>query len=75
MTCPHHIFLFLELYRQIYEDYLAIPVVCGKKTDKEKFAGGDFTTTVEAYVPASGRGCQVNPLSLNLNPGEPFYCP
>lgn len=25
---------------------------------KEKFAGGDFTTTVEAFVSASGRGCQ-----------------
>lgn len=25
---------------------------------KEKFAGGDFTTTVEAYVPCNGRGIQ-----------------
>ena len=39
---------------------LAIPVVKGKKTQKEKFAGGDFTTTVEAYVSASGRGIQVS---------------
>ena len=29
----------LDLYRQIYEDLLAIPVVRGKKTEKEKFAG------------------------------------
>lgn len=30
----------------------------GRKTEKEKFAGGDFTTTVEAFVSASGRGIQ-----------------
>lgn len=31
----------------------------GKKTQKEKFAGGDYTTTVEVYIPGSGRGIQV----------------
>ena len=30
----------------------------GKKTEKEKFAGGDFTTTVEAYIKAAGRAIQ-----------------
>lgn len=39
---------------------MAIPVVKGRKTEKEKFAGGDFTTTVEAFVSASGRGIQVS---------------
>ena len=29
------------------------------KTEKEKFAGGDFTTTIEAYIPFSGRAIQV----------------
>lgn len=48
----------LELYKQVYTDLLAIPVVKGRKTEKEKFAGGDFTTTVEAFVSASGRGIQ-----------------
>ena len=28
------------------------------KSEKEKFAGGDYTTTVEAFVPGSGRGVQ-----------------
>ena len=45
----------LDLYRRIYEELLAIPVVRGKKTEKEKFAGGDYTTTVEAYISAAGR--------------------
>ena len=48
----------LDLYAQIYQDLLAIPVIKGKKTEKEKFAGGDFTTTIEAFVSASGRGIQ-----------------
>ncbi|KAJ8309483.1 hypothetical protein KUTeg_014357 [Tegillarca granosa] len=47
-----------KLYAQIYEHLLAIPVVRGRKTEKEKFAGGDFTTTVEAYISASGRAIQ-----------------
>jgi bifunctional glutamyl/prolyl-tRNA synthetase len=32
----------------------------GCQTEKEKFAGGNYTTTVEAFVPASGRGIQVS---------------
>jgi len=48
----------LDLYSKIYTDLLAIPVVKGRKTEKEKFAGGDFTTTVEAFIATSGRGIQ-----------------
>lgn len=50
---------FSDLYARVYEELLAIPVVKGRKTEKEKFAGGDFTTTVEAFVAASGRAIQV----------------
>lgn len=53
------VFDILDLYSQIYTDLLAIPVVKGRKSEKEKFAGGNFTTTVEAYVPVNGRGIQV----------------
>lgn len=48
----------LDYYEAIYRDLLAVPVVKGTKTEKEKFAGGDFTTTVEGYIPATGRGIQ-----------------
>ena len=48
----------LELYRRIYEELLAVPVTKGKKTEVEKFAGGYYTTTVEAYIPATARGIQ-----------------
>uniref|UniRef100_A0A7E4VYA5 proline--tRNA ligase n=1 Tax=Panagrellus redivivus TaxID=6233 RepID=A0A7E4VYA5_PANRE len=52
------VFAILDLYAAVYTDLLAIPVVKGRKSEKEKFAGGDFTTTVEAYVPCNGRGIQ-----------------
>uniref|UniRef100_A0A4W5KYT6 Glutamyl-tRNA synthetase n=1 Tax=Hucho hucho TaxID=62062 RepID=A0A4W5KYT6_9TELE len=48
----------LDLYARVYEELLAIPVVKGRKTEKEKFAGGDYTTTVEAFISASGRAIQ-----------------
>jgi len=50
----------LKLYQRVYEELLAIPVIPGRKTEKEKFAGGDYTTTIEAFVSASGRGIQVS---------------
>ncbi len=48
----------LDLYRRVYEELLAVPVVPGQKTEKEKFAGGLYTTTVESFIPATGRGIQ-----------------
>ncbi len=47
----------LDLYRGVYE-MLALPVIKGKKTELEKFAGGLYTTTVEAFIPAVGRAIQ-----------------
>jgi prolyl-tRNA synthetase len=47
----------LELYRRVYEEYLAVPVIKGVKSELEKFAGGLYTTTVEVctiYNPFSG---------------------
>lgn len=48
----------LDLYRQVYEDLLAVPVIPGVKSEKEKFAGGLYTTTVEGFIPTTGRGIQ-----------------
>jgi len=48
----------LNLYQKVYEDLLAVPVVPGEKSTKERFAGGDATTTVEAYIPTNGRAVQ-----------------
>ena len=40
----------LNVYATFLEDYLAIPVVKGRKTDKEKFAGAEATYTIEALM-------------------------
>ena len=40
----------LNLYAQFLEEVLAIPVVKGRKTDKEKFAGAEATYTIEALM-------------------------
>ena len=40
----------LEVYKKFFEEYLAIPVITGKKTEKEKFAGAEYTLTVEALM-------------------------
>lgn len=63
----------LDLYRQVYEDLLAVPVVPGYKTEKEKFAGGHQTTTVEAYIAGSGRAIQgATSHNLGQNFGKMF---
>lgn len=41
----------LEAYRNLVENYLAIPVIKGRKSNSEKFAGADLTTTIEAMMP------------------------
>jgi len=48
----------LCLYERIYTDLLAVPVIKGRKTEKEKFPGGDYTTTVEGYIPIVNRAIQ-----------------
>ncbi|KAJ1645839.1 hypothetical protein IWQ61_010269 [Dispira simplex] len=48
----------LDLYRRVYEELLAVPVIPGIKSEREKFAGSLYTTTVEGYIPATGRGIQ-----------------
>ena len=40
----------LNVYNDFFHDYLAIPSLIGKKTDKEKFAGAEYTYTVEALM-------------------------
>jgi prolyl-tRNA synthetase len=42
---------YLELYRQLIEESLAISLLVERKTDKEKFAGANTTYSVEAFMP------------------------
>lgn len=48
----------LDIYRRAYEELLAVPTLCGRKSEKEKFAGGDQTLTTEVLVRGSGRAVQ-----------------
>ena len=40
----------LEIYRSMAEDLLAIPMVVGRKSNREKFAGAEATYTIEALM-------------------------
>lgn len=47
----------LTFYKQTYEDLLAVPVIEGKKTEKEKFAGASYTLSIETFLP-NGKAAQ-----------------
>ena len=42
--------LMLDVYADFVEQVLAIPVIKGQKTEKEKFAGAEATYTIEALM-------------------------
>ena len=44
----------LEIYRDFSETDLALPVIKGKKSDNEKFAGASRTYTIEALMGDEG---------------------
>jgi prolyl-tRNA synthetase len=59
----------LDMYATVYRSLLAVPVIKGTKTEAEKFAGAAYTTTVEVYIPGSGRGIQA---ATSHNLGQNF---
>ena len=40
----------LKVYEDFFKEYLAIPAITGRKTEKEKFAGAEYTLTVESLM-------------------------
>ncbi|MEM1563404.1 MAG: proline--tRNA ligase [Candidatus Bathyarchaeia archaeon] len=58
----------LNEYKDLMENYLAIPVLVGKKTESEKFAGALYTTTLEAIMP-DGKALQ---MGTSHNLGQNF---
>lgn len=40
----------IDVYKDFCEQYLALPVISGIKTESEKFAGADYTTCIEAMM-------------------------
>src|SRR5437867_1741608 len=62
------VMLILNLYKKVSEELLAIPVLIGKKSEKEKFAGALYTTTIEALMP-DGKALQ---MGTSHNLGQNF---
>ncbi|BED91949.1 MAG: proline--tRNA ligase [Candidatus Improbicoccus pseudotrichonymphae] len=40
----------LNIYKEFLEEKLCIPLICGKKTESEKFAGAKITYTIECMM-------------------------
>lgn len=65
--CDAEVKLMIEEYKGLVEGLLAIPVIIGTKTEHEKFAGAQYTLTIEAFMP-DGRALQCG-TSHNLGQG------
>ncbi|MEK0353126.1 MAG: His/Gly/Thr/Pro-type tRNA ligase C-terminal domain-containing protein, partial [Nitrosopumilus sp.] len=62
----------LEIYRNTVEEELAIPVITGNKSEKEKFVGAVYTTTMESIMP-DGKALQMGTSHfLGQNFSKPF---
>jgi prolyl-tRNA synthetase len=61
----------LNIYADLVRDELAIPVLTGKKTEREKFKGAVYTTTLEAMMP-DGKALQ---MGTSHHLGQKFSIP
>jgi len=62
----------LDIYKNTVEEELAIPVTTGKKSEKEKFVGAVYTTTMESIMP-DGKALQMGTSHfLGQNFSKPF---
>ena len=62
----------LEMYRDLVENHLAIPVLAGTKTESEKFVGALYTTTLESLM-FDGKALQMGTShNLGQNFSKPF---
>ena len=68
----HEVLMIAEFYRKVSEEYLAIPVLLGKKSELEKFAGAVYTVALEALMP-DGKALQsATSHYLGQNFSKPF---
>ena len=62
----------LDIYKKTVEEELAIPVTTGRKSEKEKFVGAVYTTTMESIMP-DGKALQMGTSHfLGQNFSKPF---
>ena len=68
----NEVMTILDIYKHLVEDQLAIPVLVGKKTEREKFKGAVYTTTLEGMMP-DGKAIQMGTSHhLGQNFSKPF---
>ena len=66
------VMMILDIYKDLIENYLAVPVMTGFKSDSEKFVGAKYTTTLEGLM-ADGRALQMGTSHhLAQNFSKPF---
>lgn len=64
--------VILDIYKNTVEEELAIPVITGEKSEKEKFVGAVYTTTMESIMP-DGKALQMGTSHfLGQNFSKPF---
>lgn len=63
--------MILDVYKYLIEEYLAIPTISGLKSDKEKFVGAKYTTSLESLM-ADGKVLQ---MATSHNLGQNFSKP
>ena len=61
--------ILLNVYRKTYEEILAIPCLTGYKSEKEKFAGADYSLSCEIFLPIKKaiQGCTSHHLGQNFS--------
>jgi prolyl-tRNA synthetase len=66
--CEEEVMLRAKQYKELVETQMAIPVVMGKKSKSETFAGAEYTIALEALMP-DGKGLQ---MGTSHNLGQHF---
>ena len=66
--CEEDTLKMLDFYAEVFENILAVPVIKGKKSEKEKFAGAYYTLTLETLLP-NGKAIQA---ATSHNLGQNF---
>ena len=62
----------LKIYKKTIEEEIAVPVVTGKKSEKDKFVGAVYTVTLESLMP-DGKALQMGTSHfLGQNFSKPF---
>lgn len=68
-SADEEVYYILDLYEKVYKELFAIPVLKGRKSNDEKFAGAEYSTSCEAFLPngKAVQGCTSHMLGQNFS--------